>query len=60
VAAPATAGILGQHRADDPPHQVIDGKRDQRIDEDRDEDLLKEQHAHRGLDAEQKLHQRHA
>ena len=52
-------GIVGQGRVDDPAHHGVDGQGDEGVDEDRDEDLLEEQQAHRRVDAEQELDERH-
>ncbi len=54
------ARILGHGAADRPPHQRVHGQRDQRVDQDRDEDLLREQPADRARRRQQKLEDRHA
>ena len=58
AAAPA-ARVVGQRGLHDPAHQRVDGERDQRVDQHGDEDLLEQQPADRGIDAEQELDDGH-
>ena len=59
-AAPAAARVLGQRGQQPAAHERVDRQRDERVEQDRRDDLAHQQEADRRVDAEQELHQREA
>jgi hypothetical protein len=57
-AAPAPARVLGQGGQQDAAHERVQGRGDDRVEQDRGQDLAGQQQADRRVDAEQELHER--